>query len=138
MVSLYNCKHDGDQYRITKFDTDMNVESSYLCTPLECECLAATRDTCRHRQMLPRFIAREAVGTAWMYDFDRGGWVHVALLGAEPGAGFSVGPQIASYVELPADSTAEQVAEAFGNLRHAAESNDHRDTVRDASYRRGR
>lgn len=25
--------------------------------------------------MLPYFIARDAVGTGWWYDFDRGGWV---------------------------------------------------------------
>jgi hypothetical protein len=77
MPVLYNCKHDGDQYRISKFDNDMNVESSYLCTEEECECPAGHRPTCRHREMLPRFIARETVGTEWFYDYDRGGWVQM-------------------------------------------------------------
>lgn len=85
MTHLYNCRHDGDQFRITKWDTDMNVEASYLLTAHECECPAAARDTCRHRQMLPKFIARGAVGTEWFYDHDRGGWVSMALPGAEPG-----------------------------------------------------
>lgn len=87
MTHLYNCRHDGDQFRITKFDTDMNVEASYLLNAHECECPAAARDTCRHRQMLPKFIARGAVDTEWFYDFDRGGWVQLALPGAEPGGG---------------------------------------------------
>lgn len=75
MTSLYNCKHSGDQYKITKFDQDFNVESSYLCDLNLCECPAGHRPSCRHRQMLPKFIQREAIGTLWFLDFDRGGWV---------------------------------------------------------------
>ncbi len=79
MTSLYNCKHAGDQYRITKFDAHMNVEASYLCTEKECECPAGQRKRCRHREMLPRFIQRGTVGTEWCYDFDRGGWVQTDI-----------------------------------------------------------
>src|SRR6266446_9601298 len=79
MTSLYNCKHSGDQYRITKFDEHMNVEASYLCTTKECECPAGHRPRCRHREMLPRFIQRGVVGTEWCYDYDRGGWVQTDL-----------------------------------------------------------
>jgi hypothetical protein len=79
MTFLYNCRHDGDHYRITKFDADWNVESSYVCTFTECECPAGARDTCRHRQMLPRFVAHEHIGDNWLYDFDRNGWVQGAL-----------------------------------------------------------
>lgn len=77
MTSLYSCRHDGDQYRITKIDHDLNVESSYLCTFDECECPAGVRPMCRHREMLPKFIQREAVGTGLMFDYDRGGWVQM-------------------------------------------------------------
>jgi hypothetical protein len=77
MTSLYNCRHDGDQYRVTKFDEDMNVESSYLTDGVECDCPAGVRPTCRHRQMLPKFLAREHVGDEWMFDYDRGGWVQM-------------------------------------------------------------
>lgn len=77
MTSLYSCRHDGDQYRITKMDHDLNVESSYLCTFDECECPAGVRPMCRHREMLPKFIQREAVGTGWFFDYDRGGWVQM-------------------------------------------------------------
>lgn len=75
MVSLYNCKHSGDQYRITKFTSDFDVEASYLCDLHSCECPAGHRPKCRHRDMLPKFIAREAVGSNWFFDHDRGGWV---------------------------------------------------------------
>ncbi len=74
-MTLYNCRHSGDQYRVTKFDTDMNVESSYLTDGRECDCPAGVRPTCRHREMLPKFLQRQHVGDEWFYDFDRGGWV---------------------------------------------------------------
>ena len=75
MTTLYNCHTDGDQYRITKFDSFGNVESTYLCTVDECECPAGFRPSCRHRHMLPRFIAKEAVNSFYFYDYDRQGWV---------------------------------------------------------------
>lgn len=75
MTSLYNCKHSGDQYRITKFTSDFNVEASYLCDETACECPAGHRPSCRHRSMLPKFIQRDYVGKNWFFDYDRGGWV---------------------------------------------------------------
>lgn len=75
MPSLYNCKHSGDQYRISKFDSDFNLEASYLCDLVTCECPAGHRPSCRHRSMLPKFILRNYVGTEYFFDFDRGGWV---------------------------------------------------------------
>src|SRR5258706_13404782 len=75
MTTLYNCHTDGDQYRITKFDSLGNVESSYLCTGDECECPAGHRPSCRHRHMLPRFLAKGAVNSFYFYDYDRQGWV---------------------------------------------------------------
>ncbi len=83
-MSLYNCRHSGDQYRITKFDVDMNVEASYLCTTSECDCPAGVRPTCRHREMLPRFLQRQYVGTEWFFDYDRGGWVQQGMEWALP------------------------------------------------------
>lgn len=79
MTILYNCRHSGDQYRITKFDSDMNPLSSYLCTLEECDCPRGPHPTCRHRQMLPKFIARQHIGDEWFLDFDRGGWVQMGL-----------------------------------------------------------
>src|SRR6266852_1679599 len=84
MTILYNCRHAGDQYRITKFNPEMNVESSYLCTLEECDCPRGPHPTGRHRQMLPQFIAREHVGDEWFLDFDRGGWVQQGPEWAHP------------------------------------------------------
>jgi hypothetical protein len=80
-IAYYNCRTAGGSYRITKFDADWNVESSYLCTFTECECPAGVRDICRHRQMLPKFIAHEHVGDNWFYDYDRNGWLQTDVVG---------------------------------------------------------
>lgn len=78
MVSLYNCKHDGDQYRVTKFTDSLEIESSYLVDSSECECPAfAKRGKCKHQEMLPFFVNRGAVGKGEMFDWDRGGWVRM-------------------------------------------------------------
>src|SRR5882762_3821394 len=114
-MTLYNCKHvipnDGTgRYRITKFDSGISVESSYLCTTSSCDCPAGVRPTCRHRDMLPKFLHRGYVGTEWFFDYDRGGWVQGEAHYAEP--------TIASYIELPADA---DVAEEFGKLLSGSE-----------------
>jgi len=62
---------NGDRYFITKF-VDGEVESAYACTPIECECPAGVRPSCRHRQMLPQMLAHGLVNTHWFWDFDRG------------------------------------------------------------------
>lgn len=74
MTILYNAHTDGDNYRITKF-SDGEVESSYLCSTTECQCPAGQRPSCRHRLMLPMFIARGAVNSFWFLDWQRKGWV---------------------------------------------------------------
>lgn len=71
---MYNCRADGDQWRITKFDEDMNVQASYLCTESFCDCPAGQRPMCRHREMLPAFIGRGAIGNGWFLNYDEGGW----------------------------------------------------------------
>ena len=80
MSILYNCKpmHTSGMYNITKFDDDMNVVSSYVTTITgDCDCPRGPHPTCRHRQMLPQFIARQHIGDEWFLDFDRGGWVQM-------------------------------------------------------------
>lgn len=77
MTHLYNCKSNGDEWRITKFTENLELVegSSYLCTLSECQCPAGVRPTCRHREMLPKFFHREFVDTGYFFDYDRGGWV---------------------------------------------------------------
>jgi hypothetical protein len=73
-MTLYNLKSALDDYRITKFTPDLDVESSYLIGTgingqIECECPAGTRPTCRHRQMLNDLIP--LVDTEFFWDFER-------------------------------------------------------------------
>jgi hypothetical protein len=69
-MTLYNLRSDGDGYRITKFDNDLNVESSYLLSEHACECPAGHRSSCRHRQMLPHMLAAGLADSAGFYDFE--------------------------------------------------------------------
>lgn len=71
-MTMYNCKHSGDQYQITKFNTSGEVESSYLCSHHECQCPAGVRPTCRHRQMLPAFLEQGLVNSHLFLDWDNG------------------------------------------------------------------
>lgn len=100
MPVLYNCRHSGDQYRITKFDDDMNPQGSYLLSLEECDCPAGVRPTCRHRQMLPKFIARQHVGDEWLFDFDRGGWVQMGDEWAQQDL-YGTSPAITALPDLP-------------------------------------
>lgn len=70
-MPLYNAKTEGHSLRITKFDSDLNVESSYLTTTENCECPAGVRSTCRHRQMywILKTIADKP--EFWDYDAER-------------------------------------------------------------------
>lgn len=75
MTSLYNLHTDGDNWRITKFNSEGEPESSYLVDHETCQCPAGERPTCRHRTMLPLFLHRGFVNDFHFYDYDRGGWV---------------------------------------------------------------
>lgn len=67
-MTLYNAKSEGHSLRVTKFDFDLNPESSYLTTAENCECPAGVRSTCRHRQMYPHLQA--IANTGKFFDFD--------------------------------------------------------------------
>ena len=73
-MALYNLRTALDDYRITKFTPDLEVESSYIISPgsagglPECTCPAGTRPTCRHRQMWTSILP--LVDTQFFWDFD--------------------------------------------------------------------
>lgn len=73
---LYNCKpsFDDGRYIITKWSADLDIESSYITSISECECPAGVRPTCRHRQMLPHFIATDHIGDDFFFCFDDQTW----------------------------------------------------------------
>lgn len=80
-MTLYNCKQvaSGETYVITKFTEDMDVESSYVTTYRTCECPAGQRFNCRHREMLPMFIAKQATHGEMFYNFLTGEWIAAAI-----------------------------------------------------------
>lgn len=75
-MALYNLKAQNGEFRITKFDEDLNVESSYLVSTDACTCPAGHHDTCRHRLMLPTLTAK--ANGPWMYDYDNKRWYRFA------------------------------------------------------------
>lgn len=87
-MALYNLRSADGDWRITKFDNDLNPESSYLVSREACECLAGHRPSCRHRQMLSRMLAAQAEDSPMFYDFDRDQWLAPTgipeILDAEP------------------------------------------------------
>lgn len=89
-MSLYNYRGTPQKGTVTKFDDDLNIESSYTIEisdrQIRCGCPAGGRQTCRHREMFTQL--RERMNTAWMFDFDTRQWVdptgEAALSQSEP------------------------------------------------------
>jgi hypothetical protein len=72
-MTLYNLRSDADGFRITKFTSDLEVESSYITSHEACACPAGHRPTCRHRQMLPILLGRDGfLDSGMFYDFKSG------------------------------------------------------------------
>jgi hypothetical protein len=77
-MSLYNCKPEGSNYRVSKFSNDLDVEASYLTSNDGCDCPAGHRNICRHRIMLPRFIAKNATAGQWFHNYEANQWIRAA------------------------------------------------------------
>lgn len=77
-MSVYNCKSTDtpDTYLFTKFDDDLNIvdDSVYLTSLAECTCPAGQRASCRHRQMLPQFLAADRIDSDYFYCFETSDW----------------------------------------------------------------
>lgn len=76
-MTLYNLRTTELGYRITKFTTDLDMESSYEMVSMpdgtfNCGCPAGHRQVCRHRQMIHDLVER--VDTPWFYCFKDGDW----------------------------------------------------------------
>lgn len=115
---LYNLRIVESTYRITKFDDDMNVESSYLVSDQACECPQGHKPTCRHRKMLPALLP--IVDTEEFYCYDNRMYYGIEGLGhAKPKSGATAResegamPTIASYVEIKED---QDIVTEFGKL----------------------
>ncbi|TXH43033.1 MAG: hypothetical protein E6Q97_34820 [Desulfurellales bacterium] len=109
-MTLYNIKTEDNQFRITKFDNDLNVDSSYLVSEDACECPAGVRSTCRHRQMLSTFLACDAVDQPMFWDFENHTWYHAP--GEEP---IYIQPASEDSLEIEDEevSSDEEIRDAF-------------------------
>ena len=100
---LYSCKssfEQPDSYIITKFDDDLNVESSYTTNLYSCDCPAGVRPSCRHRLMLPHFLAQARQDTDWFFCYDDQTW-HQPFEGMDANDDPEVGADAASRVPAP-------------------------------------
>lgn len=119
-MSLYNCKCDGDQYRISKFTNDLDVEASYLVSNEECDCPAGHRPVCRHRIMLVRFIAKNATAGQWFHNYEHNQWIRATVDEIQErwdrADALAEVASAASEVTSPFDITATEIDERFKNF----------------------
>lgn len=71
---LYSLRSADGEFRITKFDHDLNPESSYIVAHDGCECpqWQGRGVMCRHMKMLP--LMKDRLDTPWFYCYDDGKW----------------------------------------------------------------
>jgi hypothetical protein len=75
MPELYNCFTVPGGLRMTKFDEDFNVLSSYIIfDDGTCECPRGSKHTCRHRQMLPLFRKEQNIDKAVFLEWETRLW----------------------------------------------------------------
>ncbi len=75
MTTLYSCKSvSAAEFRLTKFDADFNVLSSYIVSNGGCDCPQGNKPTCRHRKMLPDFAKQGHIDDGSFFDWDTRTW----------------------------------------------------------------
>ena len=76
MTSLYSLRSTPKEgeFIVMKFDSDYEVESVYALSAGLCVCPAGHKPTCRHRKMLPMFLAQHHVDDGWFLDWDTRLW----------------------------------------------------------------
>jgi hypothetical protein len=74
MPILYNLKSADGEWRITKFDDDLEMESSYIVSTDQCECPQWTsrERECRHMKMLPMMLER--ADSPWFFCYEDAQW----------------------------------------------------------------
>lgn len=110
MTTLYNCKSvSAAEFRITKFDRDYNVTSSYVVSNGGCDCPQGNKPTCRHRKMLPEFAKNGHIDDGFFLDFDTRQWRKPL---AHAIAGGDIVEQVAEQLETELSPKAAAVGHA--------------------------
>jgi len=73
-MNLYTLRSADGEWRITKFDQDLEMESSYIVSTDGCECPQWTsrERQCRHMKMLPMMVER--ADSAWFFCYEDAQW----------------------------------------------------------------
>ena len=79
MTQLYSLRKAPEgaegEFTILKFDRDFNLLSMYELTADSCVCPQGSRGKpCRHRKLLPEFIAKGHTNDGWFLDWDTRQW----------------------------------------------------------------
>lgn len=79
MPILYSLRRHPSGFMIAKFDADMNVAAIYHLRSIPmgyyaCECPAGARPNCKHRRMVPIFLASNAVDSDRFYCYETQMW----------------------------------------------------------------
>ena len=79
MTQLYSLRKAPEgaegEFTILKFDRDFNLLSIYALTADSCVCPQGSRGKpCRHRKLLPEFIAKGHTNDGWFLDWDTRQW----------------------------------------------------------------
>ena len=114
MTTLYSLRTSPTgEFTILKFDRDYNLQSCYALSAASCTCPQGERGKpCRHRKILPEFIAKGHTNDGWFLDWDTRLW-------REP-----IG-EAASPLELEAtanDATASERSESLEQAQATIES----------------
>lgn len=77
-TSLYSLRSTPTpgEFSIMKFDEDYAVESLYALSATTCTCLQGHKPKCKHRRMLPLFLAAGHVDDGWFLDWTTRLWHH--------------------------------------------------------------
>lgn len=111
-MNLYNCKNANGGYRITKFNSDYEIETtlgspaSYVVSSEGCDCPQGHKETCRHRKMLPEFLEHNHVDDGWFFIWDTRMWIAPmgeARAAAEEAGAFEISNDEANELQLEAN-----------------------------------
>ena len=75
MSDLYLCRTHASEYTITKLTTDYEPIATYELSPHLLLPRRLFRPSCRHREMLPTFLAAGHVDDGTFYNYDLKTWL---------------------------------------------------------------
>ncbi len=111
MTELYILRSlpKGNEWQITKFDSDFNVEATYTTSAQGCDCPAGERSSCRHRKMIPIFAQHGHIDDGWFLEYETRQWRKPLAERAElelPKAGLGLDsdlpePKLTTFPECP-------------------------------------